>query len=258
MTPWVRRLIIANVVVYFLQRTVPWVTGAFEFVPAYVLTQPWTIITYMFLHDPGGISHILFNMLALYFFGPRVEDRLGARRFFTLYFISGMFGALLSSILAPQSAIIGASAAVFGVMLGYATFWPRDLIYIFGIIPLEARWFVLGMTLFSLYSGMSGSLLGVADFAHLGGFAGAFLYLRWVDRTQGTKRFRAKAIADAPDQRLANWRKVDPRSVHEVNRDEVNRILDKISATGVGSLTLMERTFLANFVPLDDRKPPVS
>ncbi len=78
MTPWVRRLIVANIVVFFLQ-SVAGVERQLAFVPAFVLYRPWTVVTYMFVH--GGIMHILFNMIALYFFGPRVEERLGGRRF---------------------------------------------------------------------------------------------------------------------------------------------------------------------------------
>src|SRR5688572_28861754 len=77
MTPWVKRLLIANVAVYFLQITAPGVTQMMAFAPSLVLVRPWTILTYMFAHSPGGITHILFNMIALYFFGPRVEERLG-------------------------------------------------------------------------------------------------------------------------------------------------------------------------------------
>ena len=98
MTQWVRTLIIANVVVFFVQATVPGITGALAFVPMLALYRPWTILTYMFLH--GGFQHILFNMLALYFFGPDVETRLGSKRFITLYTLSGISGALLSFLFA--------------------------------------------------------------------------------------------------------------------------------------------------------------
>jgi membrane associated rhomboid family serine protease len=253
-TPWVKRLIAANVIVFFLQLTMPAITNQLVFVPSAIVTRPWTVITYMFLH--GGFGHIFFNMLGLFFFGPRLESRLGSDHFVILYFVSGLTGALLSAILAPHAAILGASAAVFGVMLGFAYFWPRDLIFIWGILPIQARWFVVIMTLFSLYSGVRGSTMGVADFAHLGGFVGAFLYLRW--RAGAPTRFKEKTAPSVKDPRLGNWRKVNPQSVHEVNRDEVNRILDKISASGLTSLTPEEKIFLSNFVPPDDRIPPVS
>jgi hypothetical protein len=96
----------------------------------------------------------------------------------------------------------------------------------------------------------------VAHFAHLGGFAGAFLYLTFLDRTQGAKRFKREATAAPPviDSTVKNWRNVDRGAIHAVNKDEVDRILDKISATGLASLTPQERLFLSNFVPPDDRK----
>ncbi len=254
MTPWVRRLVVANIIVFFLQMTVGGVTNALAFVPWEVLTRPWTIVTYMFAH--ASITHILFNMLALYFFGPRVEERLGERQFITLYALSGISGAILSFIFAPRSPVVGASGAIFGVMLAFAMFWPTAQIYIMGILPLEARLAVFLMAAISLWSGFQGSRMGVADFAHLGGFVGGFVYLKWLDMRQGTKRFRKTVTANVPRDSLSNWKNVDPTSIHEVNRDEVNRILDKISATGLASLTPEERLFLSNFVPPDDRVPP--
>jgi membrane associated rhomboid family serine protease len=254
MTPWVQRLILANIGMFFVQLAAPGLADPLVFVPMMVLSRPWSLITYMFLH--GGIMHILFNMIALFFFGPRVEVRLGSRRFFTLYFVSGISGALLTFLLAPYSAVIGASAAVFGVMLAFAWFWPRDEILIWGILPVQARWLVVITTVLALYSGFRGSTGGVADFAHLGGYAGAFLYLRWIASARGMKRFQKRAVGGVPDRVLGNWKKVDLRSVHELNKDEVNRILDKISASGLGSLTLQEKVFLSNFVPPDDRVPP--
>jgi len=253
-TPWVKRLIIANVIVFFLQQTAPGVTGMLAFVPRYILLQPWTVLTYMFVH--GGLTHILFNMLALYFFGPRVEERIGSNKFITLYTLSGITGALMSLIFAPFSPIVGASGAIFGVMLAFARFWPDAQIYIMGILPLQARAAVILMAAISLWSGLQGSRTGVADFAHLGGFVGGWLYLVWLERAQGARKFRSKATPTVAKENLIQWRRVDPKAVHEVNRDEVNRILDKISAKGLNSLTPQERLFMSNFVPPDDRVPP--
>jgi membrane associated rhomboid family serine protease len=255
MTRWVQRLLIANIGMYFVQMTMPGVTDALMFSPSLAFSRPWTFVTYMFLH--GGLTHILFNMLGLYFFGPRVEQRLGAERFLWLYFLSGISGALLSFFLVPFS-LIGASAAVYGVVLAFARFWPTDKIYIWGILPLEARWLVGITIVLAIYSGLSGSRGGVADYAHLGGYVGAYLYLRWLEETTGSKRFRQRSVAATPDRQLSNWRQVDMKSVHELNRDEVNRILDKISASGLASLTPQERQFLSNFVPPDDRVSPPS
>ena len=260
MTPWVQILLITNVCVYFLQIVKPELTGLLAFYPSTqgVIQRPWAMFTYMFLH--GGMMHILFNMMALYFFGPRVESRLGSPRFLTLYIISGLSGALLSLAIPQHATIVGASGAIFGVSLAFAMFWPTTQILIYGIIPIQARMLVILYTIYSVFAGVTGLESGTAHFAHLGGYAGAFLYLRYIgaktDRT--LKKFRAKAAGSVADDKLGNWKKVDARSVHELNRDEVNRILDKISAQGLTSLTPQERLFLSNFVPPDDRVPPVS
>jgi membrane associated rhomboid family serine protease len=98
-TPVVRVLLFANIGAFFVQATQPMLANAFVFVPQLALVRPWSVITYMFLH--GGLMHLGFNMLALFFFGPRVESRLGARSFTILYFLSGLSGALFSFIFAP-------------------------------------------------------------------------------------------------------------------------------------------------------------
>jgi membrane associated rhomboid family serine protease len=210
----------------------------------------------MFLH--AGMMHLVFNMLGLFFFGPRVEERLGSQNFLKLYVISGVSGALLSLVMGPSAAVLGASAAVFGVMLAFAYFWPDMPIHIWGIIPIPARMLVIITTVLSLWSGLGGVRSNVAHFAHLGGYAGAWLYLKWLDRKR--QDFRKRATAAAPVRELKFTRRpdVDLQKVHEVNREEVNRILDKISAHGMSALTAQERLFLSNFAPPDDRAPPVS
>lgn len=253
MTPWVQRLLILNILMFFVQQTSPSVTPLLEFMPALVVFRPWTVITYMFLH--GGLGHIFFNMLGLYFFGPRVESRMGSQRFIVLYLISGLVGALFSFFLAPRSGVIGASGAVLGILMAFARFWPREKLLIWGIIPVEARWLVMIYAAMDLWSGFGGSRGGVANFAHLGGFAGAFLYLLFLEQRQGSRQFQKKTIPKVSDPALGNWQNVDRASIHSVNKDEVDRILDKISASGIGSLTPQERQFLSNFVPPDDRKP---
>jgi rhomboid family protein len=254
-TRWVQRLLIANVLVYFLQQTMPGLEVQLAFIPTLILARPWTIVTYMFVH--ASLTHILFNMIALYFFGPRVEQRIGSERFFSLYMISGITGGLFSFIFAPAAPIVGASGAIFGVMLAYARFWPRDRIYIWGVLPIEARWLVIGYTVLSLWWGFGGGASGTAHFAHLGGFVGGFLCLLYMQKHQGAKRFRkqATAVPQAKDALVGDWRKVDRTRIHAINREEVDRILDKISKSGIASLTPQEKLFLSNFVPPDDRKP---
>jgi membrane associated rhomboid family serine protease len=252
-TPWVLRILIATVLIFFLQWTAPGIASLLVFDPRTMFVRPWTVVTYIFLH--GGIGHIFWNMLGLFFFGPRVEERLGSNRFITLYLISGVAGALLSKLLSPAQ-VIGASGAVLGVLMAFARFWPRERLLIWGVLPIEARWLVLIYAALDIMGGFGGvGRGGVANFAHLGGFAGALLYLLFLERRQGARRFKQAATPRVAESALGNWRNVDRGSIHSVNREEVDRILDKISASGLASLTPQERQFLSNFVPPDDRKP---
>ena len=244
MNSWTMRLIAANVVIYFLTSASPGLMNQLMLVPAFTLTAPWTVVTYMFLH--ANLWHLLFNMLGLFFFGPRLEAELGGRDFLLLYFVSGIAGALLS-FLTPYVAIVGASGAVFGVLLGFARYWPREQILIWGIIPVEARWMVIIMTVLSLIGGFGGGG-DVAHFAHLGGFAGGLLFLLWRDRNTRAARFKASTAA--PSIRpadLQRWWRIDRTRMHEVNRTELDRIMVKLQTGGTESLTPDERAFLDRF-----------
>lgn len=246
LTPWVTRLIIANVVVYILSVAAPAMTTAFMLVPAFILVRPWTIITYMFLH--AGLWHLLFNMLGLLFFGPRLELELGGQKFLWLYFISGIMGALLSFVFTPFSAIIGASGAVFGVFMGFAYYWPREQLYVWGLFPIKARWLVVIMTALSLFGGMGIAEPGIAHFAHLGGFLGGFLYLKFLDRTSRAAQFKKKLSSPSPrSSDVERWAKIKREGLHEVNRAEYDRIIGKINNSGVEALTPEERAFLDRF-----------
>jgi membrane associated rhomboid family serine protease len=245
MNSWTMRLIIANVAVYVLTLAAPGLMDALLLVPAYALMRPWTLVTYMFLH--ASPSHILFNMLGLYFFGPRVELELGGARFLWLYFISGLMGAVLSFFFTPFVAIVGASGAIYGVFLAYAYFWPRDRIFIWGILPVEARWLVVGMTALSLFGGF-GSGGGIAHFAHLGGFVGAYVYLKLIDRRIHRAQLTAVAAPVVVSRGAVDrWAKIDRAKLHEVNRDELDRIRMKMSTHGVESLSPQEISFLDRF-----------
>ena len=254
MTPVVRILLVSNIAVFVLQGMSPLVEGIGIFVPQLILVRPWTIVTYMFLH--GSFTHILFNMLGLYFFGAQVEDRMGSKRFTIMYFLAGISGALLSMILAPGAALVGASAGVFGVMLSFARYWPDQPIHIWGIIPVPARLLVIITTVIAIWSGI-GSTRGmgrgdnIAHFAHLGGYVGAYLYMRWLERGRHDWKKKVATVAPATTKRVeGDWKKIDLAQVHAVNRDEVKRLLEKIAADGIGALTPQERLFLSNFVPL--------
>ncbi len=249
MTPWVLRLIVANVAVFFVTASMPILMRALAFVPALILQRPWTILTYMFVH--AGIWHLAFNMIGLFFFGPRLEARLGGRRFAILYFLSGLMGGLLS-LTTPFAAIVGASGAVFGVLYGFAHYWPHERIYIWGVLPVPARGMVLGLAGISLYLGFTGGGGNVAHFAHLGGFVGGWGYLKWIETRK--KAFKKKATPQGPStlEKVSGkarreeevWKNIDLDSLHEVNREEVERLLEKVEESGTQSLTPSERDFL--------------
>ncbi|HEU4563046.1 MAG TPA: rhomboid family intramembrane serine protease [Gemmatimonadaceae bacterium] len=255
MTPWVSFLLIANVAIWVLEQAVPGLWRMLALVPAWLLVRPWTLITYMFVHDPVSITHLLFNMIALYFFGPQLERRLGSASFLGLYLTSGVVGGLLSWVMPgnPMVPIVGASGAIFGVQLGFARYWPRERIYIWGVVPIEARVLVVVMTVLSLWGGFGGSSGGVAHFAHLGGFVGGWLYLAVRDRRSPARRFRARATTletasagtDLSD--LRRWEAIPRDELHVINREEVERLLAKARATGPGSLTPSERATLNRF-----------
>jgi membrane associated rhomboid family serine protease len=238
-------LILANLAMLVVGGSMPAVLRDFVLVPILIPYRPWTVVTYMFLH--AGFMHFFFNMLALYFFGPRLEGRLGGRRFIGLYLTSGIAGAVMS-LVTPYAAIIGASGAVFGVMLGYAHFWPRETIFFF-FLPMEARWLVPLMAAVALFGGVLGGQPGIAHFAHLGGFAGGFLYLRWIELRSPAVQFRA-AATPAPRSSgadLDRWKRIQADTLHPVNREEYERVMAKVELAGATSLTPDERAFLDRF-----------
>jgi hypothetical protein len=136
--------------------------------------------------------------------------------------------------------------------MGFALYWPRERIYIWGILPVEARVLVAVLTVVSLYSGWQGGG-NVAHFAHLGGFLGGFLYLKWWERRSPAAQFQAKAKTkpkvktgtSAAD--INRWQSIRREDMHPVNSEELDRILDKIGSSGVSSLTPDEREFLERF-----------
>ena len=237
---------IANGLMFVITLSSPALADAFIFVPALILARPWTLVTYMFLH--ADIGHILFNMLALFFFGPRLELELGGKRFLWLYFLSGGTGALLSYFIAPLSSIIGASGAVYGVMLGFAFCWPTELVHVWGIFPIQARWFVIVMTGISLLGGFGKTGGNIAHFAHLGGFLGSFLYMKWLQRfSQPREAMQHAETYEPKDSDIKRWADIRPEGMHAVNREEYERIMSKMNSSGAESLAPQERAFLDRF-----------
>jgi membrane associated rhomboid family serine protease len=139
----------------------------------------WSFITYMFVH--GGFTHILFNMLGLFFFGVPVERQMGSKEFLLYYFITGILAGVFSFLVYYYTgnfivALMGASGALFAVELAYAVFFPDSIIYLWGILPLRAPVMVLGFTALELFFSITRQNSGVAHFTHLAGFGFGWLY----------------------------------------------------------------------------------
>jgi len=257
MTPWVTRLLVANLLVFFLVQSDGVLYALLALIPSAVVgldqvyfpdmpLRPWTLFTYMFLH--AGPSHVFWNMLMLFFFGRRVEARLGGRGFLWLYFLSGVGGAAFSFVFSFADPVVGASAAVYGVVIGFAMFWPEP-IYVWGVLPVPSRWLALVFVALGLYSGSSGD--GTAHFAHLGGLAVGFGFLRWHDRrlAKGSKDFQSEAnhtpsMDGSEGLARARWASIKLASIHDVNRAEVEQLLDRVDRGEMGSLSLEDRQFL--------------
>ncbi len=251
LTPWVRRLLIANVAVFLLTQASPASGSLLALYPSVqgLMYRPWGILTYMFVH--AGIGHIFFNMIGLYFFGPRLEQRLGAKSFLWLYFLAGIGGALGSFFFAPNYPVVGASAAVYGVLVGFAMYWPREKIYLWMILPVEAWLLALILVGASLYMGVSGSQSGTAHFAHLGGIVVGFVYLKLLEWRRGAPRrdfqkaLQPKAPSGASERvMVARWKGIATDQMHEINREEIHRLLAKVDAENSRVLTPAERAFL--------------
>src|SRR2546428_12771174 len=171
MTPWVRRLIVANLVVFLLQVTLfvsPAFLTTFGFAPLAAVARPWTFVTYMFLH--GNFLHLAVNMLALFVFGPQVEERMGGAAFLRYYLLCGLGGAALSfglMQLRPVTLVVGASAAVYGVLLAFAWAWPDQPINVFLLpTPIPAKWLVTFYVAVTLVLALLPASDGGAPLAH--------------------------------------------------------------------------------------------
>lgn len=213
----------------------------------------WQFITYMFLH--ANFAHILFNMWGVYLFGSVILPILGTTRFLILYFLSGVSGAGLWLLLNwnSRAPIVGASAAVFGVMMTAAMFYPNMRIQLlFPPIAMKMKTFAAiyaGIELVSEISSMQG---GVAHLAHLGGFISAYFYIKSLYGNQvwdifgALPRINMKRKPSSKSKIPKNWKVYtnSPSSPGSVSKEEVNRILDKISAHGMQSLTDEEMNVL--------------
>jgi len=186
-TPAVRALIVLNVVGYLLPLVVPSLTLWLGLVPALVVERwwVWQPLSYMFLH--GGLFHLLFNMLALWMFGVDLERLWGTRFFVRFYFVAGLGAAITTLVMSLLplgfsealyvSVTVGASGAIYGLLVAFAMMYPHRPIYLYMLFPIPARIFVLIVGAISFLSSISETSGGVAHATHLGGLLAGYLYL---------------------------------------------------------------------------------
>lgn len=158
-----------TVAVYILQWLLgPWFTNFFDLSMGTLLARPWGLVTSIFLH--GSLMHLFFNMLALFFFGPLLERRVGSKSFLALYFGSGILAGLAQVIVFPASAVLGASGAIFSV-LGTLTVLMPDLVIILYFVPLKMVYATVLFAILDLFPMLTGTPDGIAHIAHLAGLA---------------------------------------------------------------------------------------
>lgn len=228
--------------------------------------QIWQLITYQFLH--GGFSHILFNMFALWMFGAEIENTYGSKKFLIYYLACGIGAGLLHLFLSPVltgglAPTIGASGAIYGVMIAFAMFFPDRLIFLYFFIPVKAKYFIAFMIVFEFLAVDSvGS--GVAHLAHLGGALVGFLFILFDKDSQvsfkemfGSSRrgytppkdvfqkpvFKNPFKKTVPDVEDANYYDVNEEK-SDVTQEDIDKILDKISQSGYKNLTEREKKIL--------------
>ncbi len=230
---------------------------------------PWQLVTYLFLH--GGFFHIFFNLLALWFFGVELENLWGTRRFLIFYFICGIGAGISNVLLTPLFTTplptIGASGAIYGVLLAFGMLFPEVPVYVAFLFPIKAKYVVAFFIAIELFNGVMNTSDGIAHFAHLGGAFVAFIYLLYYRRsvpsfarlsdffsrekeTLVSKVRPKKKYADPHVITDVNFTDVRPRrDTHEdggFSQAKLDEILDKISASGYDSLTEDEKKILFN------------
>jgi len=225
---------------------------------------PWQLVTYMFMH--GGFWHLFFNMLALWMFGVELERLWGSKQFLTYYLICGIGGGIanliVSSLLGQGAPTIGASGAVFGVLLAFGVMFPNQPIYLYFLVPIRAKFFIAFYIGLELFYGVTGTTDGVAHFAHLGGAATGYLLLliernvlpvrRWLEDLSGgsretltgNRRF-SRPHTGIHEATFTDIRPEEPADGEsEITQELIDGILDKIGKDGYQGLTEREKQIL--------------
>jgi len=180
LTPVIKKLIIIMAALFFLQGVVSSRINLYlGLVPLLVWKKffLWQLFTYIFLH--GGISHILFNLLALWMFGGELESYWGSGKFLRYFLFCGIGAGICTVVFSPYQVIpvVGASGAIYGILLAFGWLFPNRPIYMYFIVPIPAKYFVIIFGLIELYMSIEGTGGGVAHLTHLGGLIFGVLYM---------------------------------------------------------------------------------
>jgi membrane associated rhomboid family serine protease len=210
LTPAVKYIIITCVAAFIIQLLSDSFTQWFRLDPSRVLGSGyiWQLVTYLFLH--GGLFHILINMLILFLFGGEMERTWGTRFFVRYYLICGV-GAGIFALFAGYP-VVGASGAIYGLLVAYAMYFPNRVIYMNVLLifffPIQAKYFAIIMGAIAFLSSIGGSGSGVSHLAHLGGFVIGYLYLRLggVGRRRQTVGTVGGSWGDSLRQAYHTWR----------------------------------------------------
>ncbi len=255
LTPVVRALLVANAIIYLLQLLTaplglePFWLRHLALWPSQVLHHFafWQLLTYQFLH--GSFFHVLFNLFALWMFGGEVERALGSNRFLRLYLLSGIGAGLFHLLFNVHATapVIGASGAIYGVLVAFAVLYPNRVVtlLLFFVLPiqLKAKYLVAIFIAISTFSGIESQIFGLRDgiahLAHLGGALTGFLFLRtgplirdWQFTLRKRREWRRRAASR------------EKESLKNRHRDEIDRILDHINETGYDALSEKEKELL--------------
>ena len=191
LTPVIKNLMIIMGVVFLLQMVVSSQINLYlGLVPILVWKKYflWQLFTYIFLH--GGVTHILFNLLALWMFGGELESYWGSKKFLRFFFFCGIGAGICTVVFSSRQFIpvIGASGAIYGMLLAYGWLFPNRLIYIYFLFPIPAKYMVIIFGLIELFSSAEGTGGGVAHLTHLGGLLFGLLYMAYPTIRQKIRR----------------------------------------------------------------------
>ena len=254
LTSGIKVLIIANVAIYLLGWLLPELNKYLViygglvpelFTKHFFLWQP---VTYMFLH--GSFMHLFFNMFALWMFGTELEQQWGTKFFLQYYFISGVGAGILSAIIQPASQIpiIGASGAIYGLLLAFALMYPNRIVYLNFLFPIKVKYFVMIFAAIELFASMGGRSLesGVAHFTHLSGMIFGYLYLLWRQQRNKSKQGRVnkpkKKITFHWGSKTKDYSQKSSGPKEKLTEEqELEKLLNKVRLNGYASLNEEEK-----------------